>query len=101
MDTITTSEQIDQDRRRFVEVAGMGIAAAGTATLLRTHSAAAVEGNAIRPFRVNFPETALVDLRRRVKATRWPDKETVTDPLQGVQLATIQKLARYWQTDHD
>jgi pimeloyl-ACP methyl ester carboxylesterase len=101
MDTIKTSEKIDCDRRRFVEVAGMGLAAAGAASLLPTHPAAAVEGNAIRPFRVNFPETALVDLRRRVKATRWPDKETVTDPSQGVQLATIQKLARYWETDHD
>src|SRR6202034_2407626 len=59
------------------------------------------EDKAIRPFRVNVPEADLVDLRRRIAATRWPDKETVTDQSQGVQLATIQKLARYWQTDHD
>ena len=56
---------------------------------------------AIRPFRVSFPETALVDLRRRVMATRWPDREAVADASQGVQLATIEKVARYWQTDHN
>ena len=56
---------------------------------------------AIRPFQVNFPEAELTDLRRRVNATKWPERETVTDALQGVQLATIQKLARYWGTDYD
>ena len=55
----------------------------------------------IRPFQVNFPEADLTDLRRRVSATRWPEKETVTDASQGVQLATIQKLAQYWATDYD
>jgi pimeloyl-ACP methyl ester carboxylesterase len=55
----------------------------------------------IRPFQVSFPETALTDLRRRIAATRWPEGETVTDASQGVQLATIQKLARYWQNEHD
>jgi pimeloyl-ACP methyl ester carboxylesterase len=55
----------------------------------------------IRPFRVNFPEAALADLRRRVAATRWPDRETVADDSQGVQLATMQALARYWATDYD
>jgi pimeloyl-ACP methyl ester carboxylesterase len=58
-------------------------------------------GTAIRPFRVSFPEADLVDLRRRVAATRWPDKEVVADQSQGVQLATIQKLAHYWATDYD
>jgi Epoxide hydrolase N terminus len=56
---------------------------------------------AVRPFRINVPEAALVDLRRRVAATRWPDRETVTDQSQGVQLAKIQELVRYWGTDHD
>ena len=51
--------------------------------------------------RVNFPEADLVDLRRRVKATSWPDRETVKDPSQGVQLATMQELARYWATEYD
>jgi pimeloyl-ACP methyl ester carboxylesterase len=55
----------------------------------------------IRPFRVTAPEEALADLRRRIEATRWPDKETVSDQSQGVQLSTTQKLARYWATEHD
>ena len=59
------------------------------------------EAGAIRPFHVSFPEAELTDLRRRVNATRWPERETVTDATQGVQLATIQKLADYWGKDHD
>jgi pimeloyl-ACP methyl ester carboxylesterase len=57
--------------------------------------------NAIRPFQVNVPEAELTDLRRRVSATKWPERELVADDSQGVQLATIQKLARYWATEHD
>jgi pimeloyl-ACP methyl ester carboxylesterase len=60
-----------------------------------------VDKDAIRPFRANIPEAALVDLRRRIAATRWPERETVTDASQGVQLATTQALARYWATDYD
>jgi pimeloyl-ACP methyl ester carboxylesterase len=56
---------------------------------------------ALRPFRVDIPEEAIADLRRRITATVWPDKETVADASQGVQLATMQKLARYWGTDYD
>jgi pimeloyl-ACP methyl ester carboxylesterase len=56
---------------------------------------------AIRPFRYEAPQEALDDLRRRLAATRWPEKETVADASQGVQLATQQALVRYWQTDHD
>jgi pimeloyl-ACP methyl ester carboxylesterase len=56
---------------------------------------------AIRPFRVEVPEEDLADLRRRLAATRWPDKETVADSSQGVPLATQQALVQYWQTDHD
>jgi pimeloyl-ACP methyl ester carboxylesterase len=59
------------------------------------------EDSAIRPFRVNFPEERLADLRRRIAATKWPDQELVTDGSQGVQLATMRKLAQYWMTDHD
>ena len=62
---------------------------------------AAAGDDTIRPFHVNFPDDALVDLRQRITATRWPEKETVTDASQGVQLATVQKLANYWQTDYD
>lgn len=56
---------------------------------------------AIRPFHVNFPQAELADMLRRVKATKWPEREPVADPSQGVQLATIQKLARYWGTEYD
>ena len=55
---------------------------------------------ALRPFQVNFPERELAELRKRIDATRWPERETVDDASQGVQLATIQKLARYWATDY-
>ncbi|MFL5526421.1 MAG: epoxide hydrolase family protein [Gemmatimonadaceae bacterium] len=55
----------------------------------------------IRPFEVHVPEEELTDLRRRIKATRWPEKETVADFSQGVPLATMQKLARYWTTEYD
>jgi pimeloyl-ACP methyl ester carboxylesterase len=57
--------------------------------------------NAIHPFQVNVPETELTELRRRINATKWPEREIVGDASQGVQLATIQKLARYWATDYD
>jgi len=56
---------------------------------------------AVRPFSFNVPEEDLADLRRRIAATRWPDKETVADQSQGVQLATMQELARYWATEYD
>ena len=56
---------------------------------------------AIHPFRFNFPDSDLVELRRRIVATRWPDRETVGDQSQGVQLATMQKLAQYWVKDYD
>jgi pimeloyl-ACP methyl ester carboxylesterase len=55
----------------------------------------------IRPFRVDMPDEAIADLRRRIADTRWPTKELVADRSQGVQLATIQELARYWTTDYD
>ena len=54
-----------------------------------------------RPFHVDIPEEALADLRRRIETTRWPSKELVTDRSQGVQLATMQELARYWTTEYD
>src|ERR1700751_4247072 len=57
--------------------------------------------NTIRPLCVNIPEAELTELRTRINATKWPEKETVADQSQGVQLATIQALARYWGTDYD
>src|ERR1700692_899938 len=60
------------------------------------------QADAIRTFqKVNFPEAELTELRRRINATKWPERETVTDAAQGVQLATSQALARYWGTDYD
>jgi len=55
----------------------------------------------IRPFRVDMPDEAVADLRRRIAATRWPSKELADDRSQGVQLATIKELARYWTTNYD
>ena len=65
-------------------------------------SVAPTSGNSdIRPFNVNVPEAELTELRRRINATRWPERELVNDISQGVQLATMQKLAHYWATDYD
>jgi Epoxide hydrolase N terminus len=55
----------------------------------------------IRPFHMDVPEEDLVELRRRIAATRWPEREPVADQSQGVQLATMQALARYWETEYD
>src|SRR5215475_9117899 len=57
--------------------------------------------NAIRPFQVNVPEADLKELRMRIKATKWPEKETVADASQGVQLETMRNLARYWADQYD
>ena len=67
----------------------------------KSSSARAADTTTIRPFHINVPETELTELRRRIQATRWPDRENVKDGSQGVQLATIQKLARYWVGDYD
>ena len=61
----------------------------------------AVDKTALRPFHIEVPETDLTELRARINATRWPERETVADDTQGVQLATTQKLARYWATEYD
>jgi hypothetical protein len=71
------------------------------ATATQQGGGQAADKTSIRPFHVSFPEAELTDLRTRVNATRWPERETVTDSSQGVQFATAQKLARYWATDHD
>jgi len=65
------------------------------------HAAPAAEDAAIRPFHVDVPEADLVDLRRRIAATRWPQREIVKDQSQGVQLAKIQPLVQYWGTGYD
>ena len=76
-------------------------AAAAAFTVLPARFAAAAEDNTIRPFKIGVPEEQIVDLRRRITSTRWPDRETVADQSQGVQLAKLQELVRYWGTDYD
>jgi hypothetical protein len=96
------SEKPSRPTRRSVITAS---AAAGAVSLLAMHPGRAAEeapeGNMIRPFRINVPEQELADLRRRIAATRWPDRETVNDQSQGIQLARLQALVRYWGTDYD
>src|SRR5262249_11413676 len=94
-------ETIDHDRRNLLVSAGMGLAAAGAASLFTIRRAPAAANDEIRRFPVNIPEADLVDLRRRLAATRWPEKETVADDSQGVPLAMLQDLVRYWQIDYD
>ncbi len=98
---MNTTEAINQDRRRLLSTAAASIAVATAASLLPSQLIAASAGDAIRPFRVHVPEEQLVDLRRRIAATRWPDKETVDDGSQGPQLKKFQEIVRYWGTDYD
>lgn len=105
---------IDQNRRRLLGIATIGVAVAGlllapqmaAGASARTSSqgsltAGTTDDTAIRPFSVNFPDEALADLRRRVAATRWPSQELVADDTQGVRLATMRKLADYWANQYD
>ena len=97
-------------RRRFIGVAAATIAAGTLSQLAFAETNQAIaevtqstgsDKTAIRPLRVHAPESQLIDLKRRIKATRWPDRETVPDASQGVQLATMQHLARYWAAEYD
>jgi pimeloyl-ACP methyl ester carboxylesterase len=105
-----SADPLSPTRRDFLATS----AAAGAVSLLTAHLAEAGSSSndsgaiqtsdkdaAIRPFHINVPEEELVDLRRRITATRWPEQETVGDDSQGVPLAMIQELARYWGTDYD
>jgi pimeloyl-ACP methyl ester carboxylesterase len=86
----------------YAQTAATAVAETSVSGLPSVEVGGATEhANAIRPFRINVPEEALADLRRRVVATRWPERETVTDQSQGVQLAKIQPLIQYWGTDYD
>ena len=76
----------------------MQLAAAVVPDAARAQPAVTEGDTAIRPFRVEIPDAALADLRRRLAATRWPDREIVADQSQGVQLAALQRLVRYWET---
>ena len=85
------------DRREALSAS----AAVAASSRIPRQAHAATASDAIREFHVNVPESELVELRRRINATKWPERETVTDASQGVQLATTQALARYWATDYD
>ena len=91
------SEKLSPTRRALLATS----AAAGVASAFSGYLTPAAASDAIRPFRVNVPEEQLIDLRRRISMTRWPDRETVADQSQGPQLATLQELARYWVTEYD
>jgi pimeloyl-ACP methyl ester carboxylesterase len=73
----------------------------GTLPSVSPQTVPAGDDTAIRPFRVDVPEAALVDLRQRIAMTRWPDRETVDDRSQGAQLRALQELVRYWEMDYD
>lgn len=99
-------------RRAFLSTSAAATAAAiaGSMGLFPAIPAAAAEGGPglgrvaaarVRPFSFRFPEKDIIDLRRRVVSARWPDRETVADQSQGVQLATVQELARYWASGYD
>jgi pimeloyl-ACP methyl ester carboxylesterase len=92
---------LDLDRRQLLNAAAAGIAVASVGRALAPLPASAAMGEAIRPFRINVPEADLIDLRQRLAATRWPEKETVDDDSQGVPLDTMRQLARYWRTGYD
>jgi hypothetical protein len=101
MHTSRNFDVVDQDRRRLLGTAAMGIAVTAAAGLFPAGLASASDNAAIRSFRVNVPESKLVDLRRRITAAQWPEQETVADNSQGVRLVTMRQLAHYWQSGYD
>jgi pimeloyl-ACP methyl ester carboxylesterase len=101
MTTQARTDILNPDRRQLLSQAAMTAVAASVASLLPLRPAKAAVSGAIRPFHVNVLEEDLLDLRRRLAATRWPDREIVADQSQGVQLTTVQQLVRYWQNGYD
>jgi pimeloyl-ACP methyl ester carboxylesterase len=97
------NDQMSFSRRTMLAVSAA--AGVGFATFAESGAAEAIAGGGgsagVRPFHVAFPDSELADLRRRVSATRWPDREQVADTTQGVQLATMRALAQYWANGHD
>jgi pimeloyl-ACP methyl ester carboxylesterase len=92
---------VDHGRRKLIASAAIGLVAAGTATVLGPNLASAATEDAIRPFRANAAGEDLMDLRRRIQMTRWPDQETVADQSQGIQLSKLRPLVEYWGTVYD
>ena len=77
------------------------LATVGATSLLPALPSAADDGSAIIPFRITIPDEQIAELRRRIAATRWPDRETVSDQSQGAKLEELQQLVRYWRSDYD
>src|SRR3954467_15025769 len=101
MTTQARTDILNPDRRQLLSQAAMTAVAASVSSLLPLHSVKAGVSGAVRPFHVSVPEQDLLDLRRRLAATRWPDREIVAKQSQGVQLTTVQQLVSYWQNDYD
>jgi pimeloyl-ACP methyl ester carboxylesterase len=97
MEVMMSSKSPSPDRREVL--AASAIVAASS--LIPSQGNSAITSGAIRPFHIEVPKEQLIDLRRRIAATRWPERETASDESQGVPLATMQDLARYWATDYD
>ncbi|HYB54396.1 MAG TPA: epoxide hydrolase N-terminal domain-containing protein, partial [Thermoanaerobaculia bacterium] len=98
------SQNLNRKRLHLSGIAAISIAATGVLlwTPANTKAAPAPDADtSIRPFHVNVPQTALDDLKKRIAATRWPDKETVADQSQGAQLAKLQERVRYWGSGYD
>jgi pimeloyl-ACP methyl ester carboxylesterase len=94
-------KSLERPTCRATAIGAIALASLTSLALWSTPAAAEDNDTAIRPFRVTIPEKELVELRRRIVATRWPTKELVEDRSQGVQLATLRALARYWTTEYD
>jgi pimeloyl-ACP methyl ester carboxylesterase len=94
------ADAVKVNRRRFCGTAAAAIAVTQF-PLFADGQSSGYATNGIHPFKIRVPQAQLADLRRRIHATRWPERETVADETQGVQLATIRELARYWATAYD
>ncbi|WP_232487295.1 epoxide hydrolase family protein [Azotobacter chroococcum] len=113
MSTSASQDSFDRTRRRLLGATVLAAASAGLSAMLPARASAALEraftderetgsgGDAIRPFRIHVPERDLAELRRRIQAARWPDRELVADEAQGLQLARLKALADYWGNGYD
>jgi pimeloyl-ACP methyl ester carboxylesterase len=96
-----SSANTGNGRREFLATSLIGAVALSFPLAAAAQSGAAPDGSTVRPFDIHVPDAALADLKRRILATRWPDRETVGDTSQGLKLSTMQAAAAYWANDHD
>ncbi|MFC3815148.1 alpha/beta fold hydrolase [Lysobacter sp. GCM10012299] len=101
MQSNDTNAPVDDERRRFLGTAAMTMAAAGAFSLFRGEAMAAPGKADVRPFRAHIPEADVLEMRRRAGSTRWPDRETVGDESQGLQLDRLKALVAYWANGYD